>query len=302
MARLTAARVREIIAAEGSHREVAARFGTNAMTVSRIRRGTSYQGVDRTTPPPNSYTVADALEYLRAFPAGLVAGVVSSPPYNKGGRGSRMGGRGTNWRAAYRPGGLGQGYAAHADNLPWPEYVAWQRAVLAECLRIVGPAGLVCWNYKPWTRQGQLVDLREDVLAGFPLRQEVIWARNGSNNMERAFLPPTYEKIYLLAGRQWKTPLVVYGESRQWGAVWSIAANADPEHPASFPLALAVRMVRLCGGPVLDPFAGTGTVGLAALDCGFEYYLNDNALEYKEVFEERRRRKGEQPRLETAAA
>ena len=112
MARLTAPQVRQIIAAEGSHREVAARFGTNAMTVSRIRRGTGYPGVDRTTPPPNSYTVADALEYLRAFPAGLVAGVVSSPPYNKGGRGNRMGSAGTNWRAAYRPGGLGQGYAA----------------------------------------------------------------------------------------------------------------------------------------------------------------------------------------------
>lgn len=173
--------------------------------------------------------------------------------------------------------------------------------MLAECLRIVGPAGVVCWNYKPWCRQGEIVDLREDVLAGFPLRQELIWLRNGAHNMERAFLPPTYEKIYLLAGRHWKTPLAVYGESRQWGAVWSIPANADPEHPASFPLALAARMVRLCGGDVLDPFAGTGTVGLAALDCGFAYYLADNAPQYQAVFEERRRRKGEQPRLETAA-
>jgi DNA modification methylase len=50
--------------------------------------------------------------------------------------------------------------------------------------------------------------------------------------------------------------------------VWEIAPASDPVHPAVFPLELATRVIQLYsykGDLVLDPFAGRGTIGQAAL-------------------------------------
>ena len=43
-------------------------------------------------------------------------------------------------------------------------------------------------------------------------------------------------------------------------------------------------MVAICDGPVLDPFAGSGTVGLAARELSIPYYLSDLSPEYREMF------------------
>ena len=280
--------IRAIRGDENPSRTVGQRYGVSYKTIIAIRSRRIYRDVsDHPELLPDSYTVADALDYLRSFPAGAVRGVVSSPPYNRNFAGRS--GEGSNWTAAGSR--LYQGYAAHADDMPWAEYVSWQRDILRECLRIVGSAGLVCWNFKPHTVNGQLNDLRDDVLADLPLRQEIIWCRGGDMNQggkRPTFLPPSIEKVFLLAGEDWFIPKECRAEARNWGAWWRINANPDPEHPASFPLELAERMVRLCGGPVVDPFAGSGTVGLAAIKAGYPYYLCDNAAEYRAVFQARK--------------
>ena len=54
--------------------------------------------------------------------------------------------------------------------------------------------------------------------------------------------------------------------------IWSGLTGASTRnHPAPFPLELAVRLVRMfsfVGDTVLDPFLGTGTTSLAASQCG----------------------------------
>ena len=74
-----------------------------------------------------------------------------------------------------------------------------------------------------------------------------------------------------------------YKESRAWGAVWNVPPERNP-HEAPFPLELARRMVMLVPGAVLDPFAGSGTVGIAALAQGKKYYLVDNGERNKTMF------------------
>lgn len=58
----------------------------------------------------------------------------------------------------------------------------------------------------------------------------------------------------------------------QWfRQVWDIRGESTRNHPAPFPLELALRLVRMysfVGDTVLDPFAGTGTTMLAALESG----------------------------------
>ena len=49
--------------------------------------------------------------------------------------------------------------------------------------------------------------------------------------------------------------------------VWNITTDHDPHHPATFPMALAERVIRLYSfvdDLVLDPFAGSGTAVIAA--------------------------------------
>jgi site-specific DNA-methyltransferase (adenine-specific) len=53
--------------------------------------------------------------------------------------------------------------------------------------------------------------------------------------------------------------------------IWNITGASTRKHPAPFPLKLAARLVRMFsfhGDTVLDPFCGTGTTMLAALNYG----------------------------------
>src|SRR5262249_59449595 len=58
--------------------------------------------------------------------------------------------------------------------------------------------------------------------------------------------------------------------------VWRIAPTSRADHPAVFPVALAERVIRYWAfedDVVLDPFAGGGTVGLAAARDGGRLWL-----------------------------
>ena len=66
--------------------------------------------------------------------------------------------------------------------------------------------------------------------------------------------------------------LIAADKHHQWfRQIWDIPGASTRDHPAPFPLELAVRLVRMfsfVGDTVLDPFMGTGTTNLAASLCG----------------------------------
>jgi DNA modification methylase len=60
--------------------------------------------------------------------------------------------------------------------------------------------------------------------------------------------------------------------------VWRLAPASRRDHPAVFPASLAERVVRYWsfeGDVVLDPFAGTGTVGMVAARLGRRFVLSE---------------------------
>ncbi len=73
--------------------------------------------------------------------------------------------------------------------------------------------------------------------------------------------------------------------------VWAIATAPFPEaHFATFPLELAMRCIKAgcpAGGTVLDPFGGSGTVGLAAEGLGRDAILIELSAEYAAMAERR---------------
>ena len=102
-------------------------------------------------------------------------------------------------------------------------------------------------------------------------------------------LPPIYELVYVIAGSKWRLPLRFLHEFRFWGDVWRIPPETGTSHPAPFPLELAVRLAKLIDGFLLDPFAGSGTMWIAAMEIGVPYMLNDLSPDYKRMFIDRRR-------------
>ena len=233
-----------------------------------------------------AYTVDNAVDFLkRARPLGI-AGIAMSPPYNKAfnGRGKKPG---SNWKNSKL---MADNYSHFDDNLPEDEYVEWQRSVLEASLDCVGDSGVILYNIGRKIKKLR-EDRRERIVAGFPVRQTVIWNRGSTHNQggkRPSMLPPIYELIYILAGKDWRLPERYLSEFRYWGDVWRIPPETKNPHPAPFPLEVARRMAKLVDGPIADPFAGSGTIGIAAMELGLPYLLNDLSPEYREMFLKRR--------------
>lgn len=238
----------------------------------------------RLVPEVNTYHVGDAIDFMRSLPKGLVDGVATSPPYNKAFR--HRGGHKSNWPNSKL---MAANYIGHDDDIPPSEYINWQQGFLSEALELVGESGVILYNIgRSIKNLGE--DRREEIIKDFPVRQTIIWNRGSSNNQggkRPTIFPPIYEMIYVIAGDKWRLPQRWLGEMRKWGDVWHIKFETGNPHPAPFPIELAERMVKTIDGVVLDPFAGSGTIGIAAERLGYSYYLNDKTKEYKDMFEER---------------
>ena len=78
---------------------------------------------------------------------------------------------------------------------------------------------------------------------------------------------------------------------RNWRSVWTIPTEPYPgDHFATFPTALASRCIIAGTRPgdiVLDPFAGSGTTGKAALELGRRAVLVELSCEYAKLIDER---------------
>jgi len=65
--------------------------------------------------------------------------------------------------------------------------------------------------------------------------------------------------------------------------VWHIAPTFDKHHPAVFPIELCNRVIKFysfVGDLVLDPFAGSGTLGVSALNLNRNFFLIEKEAKY----------------------
>jgi len=70
--------------------------------------------------------------------------------------------------------------------------------------------------------------------------------------------------------------------------IWRIQPVTNSKHPAAFPLELAEKVITYYSfkkDVVLDPFAGSGTVGAAATKLGRRFVLMDNNPAYTEIMQ-----------------
>lgn len=261
--------------ADGYYTEAAAAVLMGAAAAARAgRRGA--QG------PPRAELGAihqgDCLEVMASIPDASIGTVVTSPPYNirnSTGNGLR-GGRGSGkWPNAP----LLDGYAEHADAMPHAEYVRWQRECLREMMRVLREDGAIFYNHK-WRVQNGRMQGREEIVRGLPVRQIIIWQREGGINFNPGYFLPTYEVIYLIA----KPAFRLAPRANRIGDVWRLPQERSSAHPAPFPVQLARNCIASTdNGTVMDPFLGSGTTAVAAKIHGRRWIGIEKSPEYCEL-------------------
>ncbi len=232
----------------------------------------------------NKIICGDAIEVMRQIPNGKVDLAITSPPYNlKNSTGNGMkDGRGGKWANA----ALQNGYSHYDDCMPHDEYVKWQRDCLTEMMRIIPETGAIFYNHK-WRVQDGLLQDRQDIVSGFPVRQIIIWRRKGGLNFNAGYFLPTYEVIYLIAKSNFK----LAPKANAYGDVWEFTQEMKNEHPAAFPVSLIDRIISSTNAQViLDPFMGSGTTAVSAMNFNRSFIGIDISPIYCKMAEDRIKR------------
>lgn len=117
--------------------------------------------------------------------------------------------------------------------------------------------------------------------------------------------------LFLRKGGEYRSPSSVQRalsmlnreEMRGWmRSCWSDIKGESTRkgHPAPFPVSLAERLIKMfsfAGDTILDPFGGTGTTALAALECGRSSILVDIEPKYVAMASQRLREAVFLPRM-----
>ena len=181
----------------------------------------------------------------------------------------------------------------------WEDYDAFTRDWLTACRRVMKPTGTlwVIGSYHNIYRVGaQMQDL------GFWTLNSIIWEkRNPTPHFRGVRFCNAHEELIWAARSQQEArgytfhyqDLKLENGGKQMRSVWSFPICNGHErikgedgkklHTTQKPLRLLTRIVRACTDPgdlVLDPFAGTGTTGEAALRLGRRFFLVEREAEY----------------------
>jgi len=217
----------------------------------------------------------DCIEFMRGMPDDSVQLIVTSPPYN-----------------------LGKQYEKRSG---LEDYLAWQREVIDECVRVLSPRGSICWQVGNYVNDCEIVPLDIALYPffakhGMKLRNRIVWHFEHGLHCSRR-LSGRYETILWFtktdkytfnldpirvaqkypgkkhfkgpkAGQYSGNPL-----GKNPGDVWIFpnVKNNHVEktiHPCQFPIELVERLLLSLtekGDMVFDPFAGVGTSIAAAV-------------------------------------
>jgi len=229
----------------------------------------------------NKIHCGDCIKLMNEMPEESVDLIVTSPPYNI--RNSTGNGLKDNHSGKWKNAKLNKGYENHCDNMPHKKYVEWQKECLRSMMRVIKDDGAIFYNHK-WRVQAGLLQDRHDILSEFPVRQIIIWKRNGGINFNQGYFLPTYEVIYLIAKPNFK----LAKKANVVGDVWSIPQEQNNPHPAPFPIALAERCIYSTNANIiLDPFIGSGSTAIAAEICDRDWIGIDIEKQYVEMAEKR---------------
>lgn len=218
----------------------------------------------------------DCLDFLRTLPDGSVDAVVCDPPYCSGGsleaqkntkaqglRGSTVADADFKWFAA--------------DNMSTPGLVWLLRSMLTECRRILKP-NRSALLFTDWRMVPSIAPALES--SGLRYRNMIVWDK-GNAGLGVGF-KPAYEVIleYANGSTEYQTRT---GQNLIRGKRVSSSAK---EHGCQKPVELIEELIGVVcpiDGVVLDPFAGSGTTGVACIQTGRNFIGCEIDAGYAEI-------------------
>ena len=220
---------------------------------------------------------ADALAVLADLPTGSVDALITDPPYSSGGmvRGDRM----ASTKLKY----VQTGSSSHdlddftGDNRDQRAYAYWSALYLGEALRVLrngSPAVL----FTDWRQLPATTDAFQ--AGGFVWRGIVPWAKTSYRPQSGRFAAQCEYAVWGSAGgmgTDYTLPSLP--------GFYQASSPREREHITQKPLDVMRDLVKIAtpGGTVLDPFAGSGTTGVAALLEGRQFIGVEMTEHYAEV-------------------
>jgi DNA modification methylase len=223
----------------------------------------------------NKVIQGDCLDVMKDIPDKSVDCIFTSPPYNFGG---------------FNRDGRKSKYLSHNDNQEDTLYKSWIKSVLIECSRVLKDGGVMFWNhkgkYKNWVYYPPywIVDL-----CPIQLFQDIVWKYPSSPDVAKVKFYPRIEYIFMFSKGK---PKYFNPDFAKLTNVWELnhSMGKIKGHPAVFTDELVSRGVESVtkeGDTVLDPFAGSGTTGVACKNLGRNYILIEKEQEYIDIINKR---------------
>jgi site-specific DNA-methyltransferase (adenine-specific) len=265
---------------------------------------------------PGAIVGADNLDALAAIPDDVVDLAYADPPFATGGS-QRLRSIRTGAGDAVRRGFVGREYhyevvrdLAWPDDLPLRDHLASLHRRVVEIRRVLAPHGSL-YLHVDWRTVHHVRMLLDEVFGPERFLNEIVWAYDyGGRSRDR--WPRKHDSILWYAkGDSWRferdaidrvpylAPGLVGPEKAARGKlptdVWwmTIVAPGSRErtgYPTQKPVRLLERIVAASSRPgdlVLDPYAGSGTTGVAADRLGRRWILIDRNPTAVEIARER---------------
>ncbi len=239
----------------------------------------------------------DCLSYMKKIEPGSIDCVITSPPYN-----------------------IGKEYEATRD---LNEYLSWHKEVIKAAVNCLKEGGSLCWQVGNYIENRSVYPLdcllfSAFVEAGLTPRNRIMWHFGHGLHCKKRFSGRHETVLWFTKGQKYyfdldavrvpqKHPSKKHYKGPNKGElsgnplgknpsdVWEISnikANhpEKTEHPCQFPEELATRLIISLTKPgdiVLDPFFGSGTVGVCSKRHGREFIGIEKNEKYLEIAKNR---------------
>lgn len=202
----------------------------------------------------------DALEILTALGSQRFGAVLTDPPYSSGGN---IRDRSAPPSAKYLQSGSSRKYPEFAgEGRDQRSYLAWSSLWMSRARDITRPGGLI-GVFSDWRQLPVTTDALQ--CGGWVWRGIVPWDKTeGSRPQLGRYRNQTEFVAWATNGPR---PLI----GRTAPGVFRMAVPHNKLHIAGKPVELMRGLLSVMEGPILDPFCGSATVGMACAELGLEY-------------------------------
>ena len=230
----------------------------------------------------------DSLLWLPTLPDESAAMLLTDPPYSSGGafRGDRS--RGSVDKYINGENQERKQYAEfYGDNRDQRAMLAWCSLWLAECHRVLESGGVIV-VFSDWRQLPTVTDAVQ--AGGFVWRGLIAWDKTEAARPSGAGYP-SHQCEYAIWGSKGPLPQRPAGTGLSIGGCLRYPVVRDKAHPTEKPIGLLLDLLKIGrpGGMVLDPFAGSGTTGAAALRSGCSFLGCEMSAEYHAIATDRLR-------------